>query len=363
MTIPIAITGIGPICSEAFCIAELLAVGGAPGSADATVRPMAHFEPERFLGKRGFKFLSAGTRYALAASWLALEDADLRDTPRYAPESKGVFMGTNFAAHDVVEAMDAVVLSQGSSALLAIETPNFSVNIAASYVSQKCGFEAFNVTLTNMLVAGLEAVMLGAQSIQSGRAQLVLAGAAEGPIPAHAAAVLGEAPSEGAACMLTLEALPEARARGARVYAQVGAHALCFIPPDAADTVRSWQPHEERLRRHLDALLGDRPVSTVTMPALDSTFSHRVNEALLRHVQDRRVTVLRAPISAVPADACVSPLLWLAASVARHGEGALLIASPQGHVALLSLEPVGSPVAAAARERGEHTSTERTALV
>ncbi len=361
MTVPIAITGIGPICSEAFGIAELVAVGATPGSQD--VRPMTHFKPERFLGKRGFKFLSSGTRYALAASRLALEDAGLWESPHYPAESRGVFMGTNFGVHDVVEAMDAVVLSQGSGALLAIETPNFSVNIPASYISLKCGFEAFNVTLTDMLVAGLEAVIFGVQSIHSGRARLVLAGAAEGPIPADAAALLGGAPSEGAACMLTLETVAAAQARAARIYAQVGAHALRFIPPDAAGTDRSWRPHEDRLRRQLDALLIDRPVSTITLAALDSTLSRRVNESLLRYVQERRADVHPHPSAGRPADACASPLLWLAISIAQRGDGLLLIASPQGHVALLSLEPVGSPRGATHVAHPERASTARAALV
>ena len=65
-----------------------------------------HTGPERFLGPRGFKFLSTATRYALAAAHVALEDAQLVDTTFYSPEAKGVFVGTNFGVHEVAEAMD-----------------------------------------------------------------------------------------------------------------------------------------------------------------------------------------------------------------------------------------------------------------
>lgn len=306
-----------------------------------------HFAPERFLGKRGFKFFSSATRYALAAAKLALEDSGLLETTIYTPESKGVFVGTNFGVHDVVEAMDALVLTQGAGALMAIETPNFSANIPASYVSLKHGFLAFNVTLTNMLVAGVEAVMLGAQSIQNGRAEVVLAGATEGAIPARGAALLGGSASAGAACMLVLEALPAAQSRGARIYAQVGANGLCFIPPETAETAQSWQQHESLLRRQLDRLLSDHSdqrVLPLAMLDLDSPFVQRLNESVLRYLKGRRITANRdPPASGGAADACVSPLEWLSASIAQHGEALLVVASPQGHVAFLSLEPIGSP--------------------
>lgn len=312
---------------------------------------MSHFDPERFLGKRGFKFLSAATRYGLAAAHLALDDAGLSQTTIYAPEARGVFMGTNFAVHESVASMDALVLSQGAGALMAIETPNFSVNLPASYISLKCGFLAFNITLTNMLVAGVEAVMLGARNIQRGRAQLVLAGATEGSIPARDAALLGGTAADGGACMLALEALPAAQARGARVYAQVGGDALCFIPPDTARTASTWQPREALLRRRLDLLLGDHTALPLAMPTLECALTQRVNESVLRHLQDRGVTVHRHPTAGGAPDACVSPLLWLAALIAQHGEALLVVASPQGHVALMRLEPVSSP----------HTRAERAA--
>lgn len=307
-------------------------------------------DPERFLGTRGFKFLSSATRYALAAAHLALEDAQLSDATLYSPEAKGVFVGTNFGVHGVAEAMDGVVLTQGSSALLAVETPNFSVNIPGSYVSLKCGFLAFNVTVTDMLVAGVEAVVLGAQSIQHGRATLVLAGATEGAIPPSAAAMLGGAACAGAACMLALEALPAARSRGARIHAQLGDPLLWFIPPDSAQTAHAWQRSEALLRRQLDGLIGDRDTLPLAMCDLDHPFVQRVNESALRYLQGRGITVTRySPARAGAAEACVSPLVWLADSIARYGEACLLVASPQGHVALLPAEPVGSPRARVGR--------------
>jgi len=338
-TYPIVITGIGPTCPEYFTVAELLA---APHErAGEPARSMAHFQPERFLGKRGFKSLSPATRYALAAAHVALDDAGLLDTAIYPPESKGVFVGTNFAVHDVLETMDGFVLSQGASALFALETPNFSVNIPASHISMKLGFLAFNVTLTSMLVAGVEAVMLGAESIRNGRAKLVLAGATEGGMPTAAAALFGAPPSDGAACMLALEALPAAQSRGARIYAQVGPSLLCFIPPDVAGTYASWAPHEQRLRRALDGLLGDaKPLRLATFD-LGCAFTQRVNESVLRYWQDHGLSLGLHACAAAAADASVSPLLSLSASVARHGDALLLVASPQGHVALLWLEPLG----------------------
>ena len=150
--------------------------------------------------------------------------------------------------------------------------------------------------------------------------------------------------------MLALEALPAAQSRGARIHAQLGDHLLWFISPDSAQTAHAWQRSEDLLRRQLDGVIGDRDALPLTMSDLDDPFVRRVNDSVLQYLDDRGITVTRdSRASGGAPEACVSPLVWLADSIVRHGEAWLLVASPQGHVALLPAEPAGTPRAYAGR--------------
>jgi hypothetical protein len=338
----IVITGIGPLYPAAMSVQELITAAQSTivDSTDGPLRPFSRFDPQQFFGKRGFKYLTPATRYALAATQLALQDAGLDDAA-YQPDQRGVILGTNFAVHQILDRMDQAILTEGVESLQPMEAPNFSVNIPASQISIKHQFLAFNITLTSMLVAGLEAVILGAQSIRRGRAHLVLAGASEGTPPTPLAAYLGGTVAEGAACMLTLEKLSAARARGAHIYARVGEAALWFAPDvESAETKARL---ENRIRQHLDRLMPHhQPEVNVSLLEMGFPLCRLANEYLLKCLTERGVRVQEYPITRPSAaEASVAPLLWLAASAATYGEGLIIATSPHGHVAMLRLEPVG----------------------
>jgi hypothetical protein len=338
----IVITGIGPLCPAALNVQELVAAAQSAGvtSADGPLLPFSRFDPQQFFGKRGFKYLTPATRYALAASQLALQDARLDDAT-YQPDQRGVMLGTNFAVHQILDQMDQVIVTEGVEALQPMEAPNFSVNIPASQISIKHQFLAFNITLTSMLVAGLEAVILGAQSIRRGRAQVVLAGASEGTPPTSLADHLGGSVAEGAACMLTLESLSTARARGAHIYAQVGQGALWFAP--GIENAEASLRLEANIRRQLDRLVPqDQPEVHVCLLETGFPLGRLANEYLLKSLTERGIRVQQYPATRpTAAEASVAPLLWLAASAATYGEGLIIATSPHGHVAMLRLEPIG----------------------
>ncbi len=341
---PVAITGIGPIAPEVMNVQELVAAVQTPirSSAGDAMRPLTGFEPHRLLGKRGIKFLTPATRYALGAAHLAVEDAGLGEET-YGPEHRGVVVGTNFAVHEPTETMDRVILSEGAQALSALETPNFSVNIPASFISLWYRYLAFNITLASTLVAGLEAVLLGAHGIQQGRAQMVLAGATEGRSPRRMLGYLGGTIAEGAACILSLERLSRAEARGARSYATVGAGIFGFVPPSSSTDPADLRRLAESFHRLLDQTL--RPnQATAHLFICDGDFAigRVASSCLLRCLHERGIGVVRVPPGGLAAiAACASPVLGLAACAALHGEGLVLAASPHGHVVLLRLDPVG----------------------
>ncbi|MEU8181952.1 beta-ketoacyl synthase N-terminal-like domain-containing protein [Micromonospora sp. NPDC049044] len=175
------------------------------------------FDPAEHLGARGWKYLTPATRFLLATAQLAMADAKL-DPATMAPESMGVAVGTNFAADPVVGRLDQTVRTEGAHWLSPAEAPNFSVNLAASHVSMRWAMRAFNLTLTNPMVAGIDAVLTMAGAIRRGRARLGLAGATEERPTAYRPG--GGMAGEGACC-LVLESRQTAIERGATPLATV----------------------------------------------------------------------------------------------------------------------------------------------
>jgi 3-oxoacyl-(acyl-carrier-protein) synthase len=327
----VVITGTGLVCPAAASVAELLSANGSgdPGER-APDGGVEWFSPARHLGARGWKYLSPATRYLLAAARYALADAVL-DPAMAAPNSMGVVVGTNFAAQPVVRRMDRVVIAAGADELSPAEAPNFSVNLPASHISMRYAMRAFNLSLTNPVVAGLEAVLTLASAIRRDRALLGIAGATEewpGP-GAHPAA------GEGACC-LTLERATDASARGSAGRAEVIGGLSRFASPadrDAASAI--GRP----LRELLDRSGSDRlPYASV---AGTDEWSRRIDDAVQTVCTGAGVTLVRRRyLGADGSHFTVSGLLQVAGVVAEYGHGLVAATSPHGHIAAVLLRSV-----------------------
>lgn len=336
---PIGISGIGPVCPGVASVAELVArdTRSVPAS-----QANGHdwFDPVRFLGKRGFKYLTPATRYVLGAAQVALEDARM-PADGYAPVEKGVIIGTNFAVASVHDAMDAVILHEGADHLSPMEAANFSVNLAASHISIKHGFKAFNISLTSPMVAGIEALIFGADAIRQGRAQMVVAGATEDTPSPLAAQVLGGPVATGAACTLVLEPLSRAHQRQARIYGVVGAGALRFINPQRLEERTTHARLVDLLADDLARLVPPE-LALVHYCPLTSAFplNRMVNQIVREVLIERQIEVIQhAFFGANGAFMTVSPLLQLGALLHTHGSGLLVAVSPHGHIAMVMLHP------------------------
>lgn len=332
----VVVTGIAPMCRAATTVDALRA---RPTGGEGETQPAGDwFEAERFLGPRGWKYFTPATRLLLAATRGALEDARLADDA-YPPEARGVFVGTNFAVHAILEELDRTLLTAGSEAIQPMWAPNFSVNIPASTLSIKHRFQAFNVTVSDAMVAGLEAVILGAEALRRGRAGVVLCGATEDEPPAETARLIGVSRGAAGACALILETAGGARARGARTYARLGAGWLGFAPPAQGDDL------EARLEPALACVAADGggavPLASLTAPF---AFNRAVIDAVKRVLGRRGLEAAEVRgVGASGAHATASAVLELATLAAVHGHGVAVATSPQGHVAVLCLEKL--PVA------------------
>jgi 3-oxoacyl-[acyl-carrier-protein] synthase II len=334
-TSAVVISGLGPMCPLAIDVPTLAAL--ATG-ADRSGPGADWFQPEVYFGKRGFKYLMPAARYAAAAAQRALADAGL--TPEtYSARDRGVFVGTNFGGAAVIAGFDEVILRSGASSLSPMTAPNFSINLLASPISERHAMTAFNVTLTNPVVAGLEAVILGARAIKAGQAAMVAAGATEDASPVPGDTLGGLPIGEGGACLVVLESGKAVAERGGKAYATLGEGTLRFFPPAAAETAAGAAQLASRLRRDLQRLVPDCPRRLrLCSQGTPCSAGRRVEKILAELLRERGIEVA---VHRCVGDAAnlmtVSPMLQLAGIAAIHGEGLVLAASPMGHIALLRL--------------------------
>jgi 3-oxoacyl-(acyl-carrier-protein) synthase len=288
------------------------------------------FDAAQYLGPRGWRYLTPATRYVLAAADLAMADARF-DPAGIDDDEVGVAIGTNFAAAPVVQRFDEVVAEETAAGISPAEAPAFSVNIPASQISMRHGLRAFNLSLTNPMVAGLEAVLTLRSALLRGRARAGIAGATEERPDAAAAKVVG-APfaGEGACCVL-LERATDARERSAPAGPEVVGGFSVFVghaidsPEALADAV------ERQLAALLDGRTGPLPYAP---PAGSFPLRDQVDEAFRRWAERAGVELAGVDLpGSTGQDFTVSPVLQLAGLAAEHGHGLVLAVGPHGHLA------------------------------
>ncbi len=251
----VAVTGIGVVSPvgvgrQAFWRALLAGESG--------IAPVESFDTSRFkvrLGAevRGFdpapwcerlrpEELGRASQMAVAAARLALADAGL-DVATVDAERAGVAMGTTSGEPLEIERFNDELLGDGRERLNGALVTRYPCHRIPAQVAAELGFAGVNVMLPNACAAGNYAVAFARDALASGRAEVMLAGGADafsritytgfarlGAITTDRCAPFdrerkGMVPGEGAG-VLVLETLDGARARGARVYAEVVGYGL-----------------------------------------------------------------------------------------------------------------------------------------
>lgn len=194
--------------------------------------------------------LSRPSVFGVAAARQAVADAGLGDVRG---ARTAVVMATAFGAIASTEQIVRTTAVEGPQAVSPSVFPESVANAAGAHIAIATGAHGANVTLVLREAGALAALARGADEIARGRADIVLVGATEEMRPVlhayldrcaalarrHGAEAEAARPfdarrngflaAEGAA-VLVLEADDHARARGARVYCRVRAHARAFDP-------------------------------------------------------------------------------------------------------------------------------------
>jgi 3-oxoacyl-[acyl-carrier-protein] synthase II len=229
------------------------------------------FDPHQYFEKKDIKKVDVFIQYAMAASQFAVDDAGLHVTDDIA-DQVGVFIASGIGGFTTIEAEHIELLKGGPRRISPFFIPASIINLAAGQVSIRFGARGPNLATCTACTASAHAVGESAEIIKRGDADVMIAGGSEASITAmgvggfaamRALSTRNDDPTrasrpfdkdrdgfvvgEGAG-MLVLEEYEFAKARGARIYAEVAGYGLSgdayhvtSQPPDASGAVRSMQ--------------------------------------------------------------------------------------------------------------------------
>ena len=244
----------------------------ATGFPTRIAAEVKNFDPSAFMDRKEIKKMDTFIHFAVAASELAMKDAGLARFDRKTGARVGVIVGSGIGGFATVEREHNELVQQGPRRVSPFFIPSIIVNLAAGQVSIRFNALGPNSAPCTACAAGTHAVGDSFRIIQYGHADMMIAGGSEAAItplgvsgfdalkalstrndePARASRpfdrmrdgfVLGEGSG-----MLILEELEHARARGAKIYAEVAgygmsadAHHITAPPTDGDGAIRAMR--------------------------------------------------------------------------------------------------------------------------
>jgi len=202
------------------------------------------FDPGRFMEKKEARRVGRFIQFAVAASEFAMNMAGLKITPETA-ERAGVYIGSGIGGFEIIEREHKVLLERGPERVSPFFIPATIINLASGYVSIRTGAKGPNSATATACTTSCHSIGDSFKIIQRGDADVMICGGSEACIcpmgicgfsamralstrndePQRASRPFdrerdGFVVGEGAG-ILILEELELARARGARILAEV----------------------------------------------------------------------------------------------------------------------------------------------
>lgn len=204
------------------------------------------FQPENFIDRKEVRRMDRFTQFALAASFMAVEDAGLKITDENR-ERVGVWIGSGIGGMETYEQQFETFMEKGSRRVSPFFVPMMIPDMAAGQVSIALGAKGVNSCTVTACATGTNSIGDAFKVIQRGDADVMITGGTEAPLTKMAFAGFGAAKAlstnpdpktasrpfdknrdgfvmgEGAG-IIVIEELQHALKRGATIYAELAGY-------------------------------------------------------------------------------------------------------------------------------------------
>lgn len=228
------------------------------------------FDIETYIERKEARKMDRFTHFALAASIMAMKDANLELTPELGLRT-GVWIGSGIGGMETYEAQFRTFLDRGYRRVSPFFVPMMIPDMAAGQVSIHFGAKAMNSCTVTACASGTNSIGDAFKVIQRGEADVMISGGAEAPITnmsvagfcSNTALTLnqdsktasrpfdanrdGFVIGEGSGIVI-LEEYEHAIARGAKIYAEIigygstgDAHHITAPAPEGEGAARAMQ--------------------------------------------------------------------------------------------------------------------------
>jgi len=221
-----------------------------------------HFDPLAYIEKKDVKKMDIFIQYAIAASQFAMDDSGLTITPELS-RRVGVFIASGIGGFTTIEREHKALLEGGPRKISPFFIPSAIINLAAGQVSIRFGARGPNSATCTACSASAHAIGDAFEIIKRGAAEVMIAGGSEAAITPmgiggfgalRALSTRNDEPDKASrpfdrdrdgfivgegAGVLILEEYDFARARGARIYAELVGYGM------SADAYHITAPSED----------------------------------------------------------------------------------------------------------------------
>ena len=233
-----------------------------------------NFDPAEYLNPKDARRMDIFIQYGMAAGIQAVRDSGIEATEANA-DRIGVNIGSGIGGLPLIEETHSAYLESGPRKISPFFIPGSIINMIAGNLSIRFGFKGPNLGVVTACTTGLHAIGLSARLIEHNDADVMIAGGAEGAVSplglggfaaAKALSTRNDDPAtasrpwdkgrdgfvlgEGAGVMV-LEEYEHAKARGAKIYAEVAGFGM------SGDAYHMTAPDRDGPRRSMLNALRD----------------------------------------------------------------------------------------------------------
>ena len=229
-----------------------------------------NFELEKYIGAKEARTMDTFIHYGIAAAVQAVEDSGLTTGEAMSEEQAvriGCLIGSGIGGLPLIEEMHTELTNRGARRISPFFVPATIINMISGHVSMRYGFKGPNLAIVTACTTGLHSIGEAGRLIEYGDADVMIAGGAESTVSPlgvggfaamRALSTRNDDPQtasrpwdkdrdgfvlgEGAGVMV-LEEYEHAKARGARIYAELGGFGM------SADAGHMTAPNMDGPRR------------------------------------------------------------------------------------------------------------------